>query len=146
MFNGVQVTHPARAAISLTENACREHLYRTRQARLRHRNIRRRSHQKNTASAENHGHRKRGEAPQKIWDPHPVRVPRWIAKIRRLRLSGEPEQSCGCSGYHQSGTPRYRGRHRYQLQGTSQQSEQQKCTRRACTARTGQPPRRLRYR
>lgn len=146
MFNGVQVPYP-RTRSALTD---REHLQRT--------PVQNPASAppppkhppplapKNTASAENHGHRKRGEAPQKIWNPHPVRVPRWVAKIRRLRLSGEPEQSCGCSGYHQSGTPRYRGRHRYQLQGTSQQSEQQKCTRRACTARTGQPPRRLRYR
>lgn len=94
-----------------------------------------------TAGAENQGTTNGVKHPRKSGSPTP-----FAYRIRRLKLSGEPEQSCGCSGCHQPGRPRYRGRHRYQPQGTSQQSEQQKCTRRACTARTGQPPRRLRYR
>lgn len=153
MFNGVQVLSPARAARSLPENTSREHkqrtppenaarerMLRTRRAHL-HRLPATSCERRKIKDMKNPGHSKRDEAPQKIWEPHPVAY-----RIRRLRLSGEPEQSCGCSGYRQSGTPRYRGRHRYQPQGTSQQSEQQKCTRRACPARTGQPPRRLRYR
>jgi len=62
MFNGVQVPHPAHAARSLAENTCTEAGERA----------------STTHTLINGGHSKRGEAPQKIWEPHPVRVPHWV--------------------------------------------------------------------